>query len=238
MNHKRELSAPWRVVSWLLTGIMLFVCGCIAIYIGDRLNPHGNNKMITYAGFFIGMGTYPVIKEILLNLTQKHETSADAKTHELSQTNNEEEICNSSWNVAQRFSLELKKRTSEHPNWWNTYINDVHMVIAEDYREEDGQNGVNTLLQLTRCVDYATKNFLTEDAVLEAESRKAATSSVPPIEYANQLDTKLKILCQKIEGLESLDETRKEDLILLYKVGARMAWMGMYEYVLLKEKGK
>lgn len=235
MKQKKELSLFWMVVCWVLTGIVLFIYVLIATIIKEQVSPNSRSNLITCAGFMIGMSCYPLIKECICKLTSKNGKDPIEQNSETFVIKGNEEIYQN-WDAALLFTHTLRVRTADHPMWWKTFAHYVLLIIGEEEFDgcaDNSSNNRNVSVEYL-CADYAKKEFLSDKKWLD-EERNKIDGQYESSTFAKQLDKKLKIVEGKADNLEKTSEVEPKFIKLMYKTGARMSWLGMYNYLILKE---
>ncbi len=236
MKQKKELSLFWMVVCWVLTGIVLFICVLIATLIKEQISPNSRSNLIICAGFMIGMSCYPLIKEYIWKLTSKKDKTPMQQNSEPFGIKENEELCQN-WDAALLFTHTLHVRTADHPMWWKTFAHYVRLIIGEEKFDgcNDNSNSNRSVSVEYLCADYAKKEFLSDKKWLDKERNKPE-GQYESSAFAKQLDKKLKIVEGKVANLEKISGVEPKYIKLMYKTGARMSWLGMYNYLILKEK--
>ena len=65
-----DLSITWKIVSCMLTAVVMLLLGMLGLIIADAVGAQSNSY--AYAGFFVGLSSYGLIKAMLLRLTNRN----------------------------------------------------------------------------------------------------------------------------------------------------------------------
>ena len=239
----QELSAVWKVVSWVLTAVVMFLLGMLGLIIADAVG--SQSKFYTYGGFLIGWSSYGLIKAALLRLTNRNQNSysSDFIFDETVSIPYSTDKC--FFNDAQKITHELRKTTLEVPYIWKFYMDFVKYALSESiYKEQLAALEKSTDHSNDYCIEliganYA-KNHIFNDIEWSKElQRETAISSNTLSAIAINAKTHIKENLERINSaIQNNDEYKEEFIMITARIAARKLWADMFEYSYKSEKLK
>ena len=239
----QELSAVWKVVSWVLTAVVMFLLGMLGLIIADAVG--SQSKFYTYGGFLIGWSSYGLIKAALLRLTNRNQNSysSDFIFDETVSIPYSTDKC--FFNDAQKITHELRKTTLEVPYIWKFYMDFVKYALSESiYKEQLAAVERSTDHSNDYCIEliganYA-KNHIFNDIEWSKElQRETAISSNTLSAIAINAKTHIKENLERINSaIQNNDESKEDFIMITARIAARKLWADMFEYSYKSEKLK
>lgn len=232
--EEQELSGLWKVVSWLITAVVMFLLGLLGIIIADAVG--SKSKFFAYGGFIIGWSCYSLIKAILLKLTnnnsEKDPVEVDFDTISMPYTTDE---C--FFDDSQKITHELRKTTLEVPYIWKFYMDFVKYALSESiYKEQLAALEKSTDHSNDYCIEliganYA-KNHIFNDIEWSKElQRETAISSNTLSAIAINAKTHIKENLERINSaIQNNDESKEDFIMITARIAARKLWADMFEY--------
>ncbi len=238
--EKKELKTIWKILSWIITAIVMLLLVMLGIVIADFIG--SKSKFFSSAGFFIGLSSYALIKEILIKLTCPKNISNTYKITE------NEVVDYSSLDVAtlsneQLITHNIRISCQSNPIFWKQYIRYVSIALGQNVIE--GKiNEINTsnpnmnrdnIYELIGS-DYAIKTIITDKNLLNELRSKTSIYKESIDDVIKRLSKYIQITDDKITHASATEDMTKEDVERLFaKVGARTIWLGMYEITTIKQ---
>ena len=231
----KELSITWKIVSWMLTAVVMFLLGMLGLIIADAVGSQSNSY--AYAGFFVGLSSYGLIKAMLLSLTNRNK---QGNTFDF---NFDENISilyttdESVFNDAQKKTHELRKSTLSIPFVWKYYIDFVKYALTESVY----QNQFVTIKEHDICsedycqeligANYAEKHIFNDTEWFNELQIKIAQNN-NSLEYIIlNAKTHIKETLERLNAAnQNNDSSKDEFMTITARIGARKLWSDMFEY--------
>ena len=231
----QELSAVWKVVSWVLTAVVMFLLGMLGLIIADAVG--SQSKFYTYGGFLIGWSSYGLIKAALLRLTNRNQQSntSDFIFDETISIPYTTEGCE--FNDAQKITHELRKSTLSEPFIWKYYMDFVKYALTESvYQDqfvtiEQNNNYSEDYCQELIGANYA-KNHIFNDTEWSVKIQQEIAKNANTLEDVTQnAKINIKEILERINTANlNNDNSKDEFIIITARIGARKLWADMFEY--------
>lgn len=231
----QELSAVWKVVSWVLTAVVMFLLGMLGLIIADAVG--SQSKFYTYGGFLIGWSSYGLIKAALLRLTNRnqHSYSSDFIFDETVSIPYSTDKC--FFNDAQMITHELRKSTLSVPFIWKYNMDFVKYALTESVYQDQ----FVTIEQNNSCPeDYCqeliganyAKNHIFNDTEWSIKIQQEIAKNANTLGNITQnAKTHIKEILERINTANLNDDNSKDEFIIITaRIGARKLWADMFEY--------
>lgn len=238
--EQQELETGWKVLSWLITAVVMFLLGMLGIVIADSIG--SESKFFGYAGFFIGWSSYALIKEILIKLTCT-KVESDSYDMDNNDVSDQSSLDSSELSNEQLLTHNIRISCQSNPIFWKKYIKYVSIVLGQDvvegkiieYNTSNPDMNRDDIYELIGS-DYATKTILADKNWVNELRSKTSTSKDSLDDVLKRLSKYIQITDDKISHATATEDTTKEDVERLFaKVGARTIWAGMYEITVINQ---
>lgn len=236
--EQHELKSGWKILSWVLTAIVMFLLGMLGIFIADSIG--SESRFFGYAGFFIGWSSYALIKEILIKLTCLQD---DSNTYDITVN---EVVDYSSLDATvlsneQLLTHNIRISCQNNPMFWKKYISYVSIVLGQkvvqdkiiEHNASNPDMNKDAIYELIGS-DYAVKTILSDKEWVNDLRSKTNLSKESVDDVIKRLSKYIQITDDRIKHATATENSAKEEVERLFaKVGARTIWAGMYEITVI-----
>ena len=231
----KELSITWKILSWMLTIVVMFLLGMLGLVIADAVGSQSNSY--AYGGFLVGLSSYGFIKALLLRLINRNQRSKTFdfnfdETISISYTTD-----NSVFNDAQKITHELRKSTLSTPYIWKYYMDFVKYALTDAVYQnqfveiEENDSYPEDFYQELIGANYAEKHIFNDTEWFNDLQTKIIQNSNSLENIILNAKTHIK---ETLERLSKADhnnvESNDEFVIVTARIGARKLWADMFEY--------